>query len=189
MTSRLALGDYIPWPFVGVTVLLVVFILVTPVLLSIGGAPGITTEAELIVDRVVGEPTYHLYVRALGATDRYAEIRLGIANDFGWDGTHGVAWSDLVWSNWTNDSDVLELDLMTPFNPVAVNVSALYSGSGGSALYVGTFAFFVSGTVAAGETLFAASSTPGVAVPSSTAVSNSTLPLTILLVSSGTGGI
>lgn len=189
MTSRMQLGDYIPWPFVGVTVLLVVFILVTPVLLSIGSAPGITSEAELIVDRVAGEPNLHFYVRALGSTDRYAEIRLGLADDFGWDGSGGVPWSTLVWGAWTNESDVLELSLNSSANPVAVNVTALFVSSGGNALYVGILAFFVSGSSTSGETLFAASQTSGVAVPASTAVSNSTLPLTILLVTSSTGGI
>ena len=187
MNGERTLGDYIPWPFVGVTVLLVVFILVTPVLLSIGTAPGITTEAELIVDRVTGEPTFHLYVRALGATDRYAMIRLGLAYDFSWDGIHGVPWSQLAFTAWTNESDALELDLETDYNPVAVNVSADYVSSGGSALYVGILAFFVAGSATSGETLFAASSTSGIAVPSSIAVSNSTLPLTVLLVSSGSG--
>lgn len=189
MTTRMQLGDYIPWPFVGVTVLLVVFILVTPVLLSIGSAPGITSEAELIVDRVVGQSTLSFYVRALGATDRYAEIRLGLADDFGWDGSGGVPWSNLVWGSWTNESNVLELSLTSAANPVAVNVSAFFVSAGGNALYVGILAFFVGGSSASGETLYAASSTSGVAVPSSTAVSNSSLPLTILLVTNSMGGI
>jgi len=185
----MTIGDYIPWPFVGVTVLLVVFILVTPVLLSIGSAPGITTEAELIVDRVVGESTLHFYVRALGAAERYATIRLSLADDFGWDGTHGVPWSSLSWDSWTNETDTLELDLITGANPVAVNVTALFVSSGGSALYAGVLAFFVAGSSASGETLFAASETSGIAVPASTAVSNATLPLTILLATASTGGV
>jgi len=186
VTARVALGDYIPWPFVGVAVLLVVFILVTPVLLSIS-SPGLTSNAELIVDRSPSGTGFNFYVRAIGTTDRYTEVRLGLATGFAWDGIRPVPWSGLDWTSWTNQSDTLEIETTSAANPVAVNVSAQYVSSGGNALYVGVLAFYVAGNPVSGQTLFIATATSGISVPSSAAFSNVTLPLAIRLASSGSG--
>jgi hypothetical protein len=190
VNSRIALGDFIPWPFVGVTVLLVVFIIVTPVLLSIGSGPGITTNAELIVDRLPGASGTNLYVRATGTADRYAYIHVGLADGFAWDGIHAVPWSRLAWTQWSNQSETLGIEVSTIDDPVAVNISALYVSAGGSALYVGILAFYVGGTPASGEVLYVATLTSGVSVPPNpTTVSNSSFPLPIGLAASGSGGV
>ena len=94
------------------------------------------------------------------------------------------------WTQWSNQTETLEIELSTIDNPVAVNVTASYVSSGGSALYEGTLAFFVAGTPATGEALYLASSTAGISVPPSPqAVSNSSFPLAIRLAAIGPGGV
>jgi hypothetical protein len=183
--SRRRIGDFAPLPLAAVVTLLIVLILFIPVLISTGQpAVGIFTQAELIVDRIPGNGTTHLYVHGVGTTSRYTEIWVGLASGFDWSGSGGVPWASLNWGKWTNKSDVLSLSLSTTENPVAVNVTAYYVSPGGeSADYVGVLAFYVSpATSSTGEVLYSATQTPGLGLPSTpTPVDNSSLPLTILL--------
>ena len=184
------LGAYAPLPLVGVAALLVVLIVFTPLLVlnTRQPTPGILTQAELVVDREYGNSTMHFYVWALGETIRYDSIHVGIASAFGWAGSSAVAWSNLTWSQWDNASGVLSVIVSTSANPVALNITAHYVSPSGTAWYVGLLAFYVwSSTPPGSESLIAQSGTSGVAVPSSTSVSNSSLPLDILLHNAGSG--
>ena len=184
LAPRRRIGDYAPLPLAATATLLIVLILFTPVLVSTGQpAPGIFTQAELIVDRISGNGTTHLYVHGLGTTSRYSEIWVGIASGFDWFGSGGVPWATLNWSAWTNESEVLSLSILTAENPVAVNVTAYYTSPGGTAWYVGVLAFYVGpGPGPSGEALYSSTQTSGLGLPSApTPVDNSSLPLTILL--------
>ncbi len=184
-------GEYAPWPLVGVVALLVVLIVLTPVLISDGQpAPGVLTQAELIVDRVSGINVTHFYVRGLATTVRYASLLVGVAGNFSWGGTGTPPWPGLHYSLRYNDTMVLSLGFSSYLNPVALNISASYASPQGTALYVAEVAFYVgpaaSGT---GELLYAASAFPTVAVPSTpTPVDNASLPLPILLELASSGG-
>ena len=177
-------GAYAPWPLVGVALILVVLIVLTPVLVSPGQpAPGVLTQAELIVDRVSGVNATHFYIRGLGTTVRYAGIWVGIAANFSWSGSGNPDWNALRYSTVLNQSEVLSLGFALTENPVALNISAYYVSPGGNALYVGEVAFYVGpASGAPGDVLYAASALSGVAVPGSpTPVNNASLPLPILL--------
>jgi hypothetical protein len=182
------LGVYAPWPLVGVTVLLIALIVFTPVLVSSSShrpAPGILTQAELVVDKVAGNASFHFYVWALGEEIRYDEIRIGVATSFNWTGAAGLNWSRVNWTEWHNGTDVLSEIVVTAANPVALNISAYYSPFGG-AWYVGMIAFYdASGSSPGSESLYSTSNTAGIAVTSPLAVSNDTLPAVILLHSAG----
>lgn len=181
-------GRYAPLPLVAVAVLLVVLILITPVLISYGQpAPGIFTQADLIVDEVSGNGTMHFYVTGVGTTTRYALIWAGIAVGFNWSASGSVPWGTLNWTIWQKPSDVVSVVLASSANPVAVNITAYYVSSGGDAVYAGILAFYV-GTSPSGEVLNLASATSGVVVPSSISVDNSSLPYPIPLAKVGTGG-
>lgn len=184
LRSRLARARrYAPMPLVAVAVLLVVLILITPALLSSGQpAPGILTQAELVVDRLPNNATMHFYVHGLGTTVRYQEIWVGLSSDFGWDGRGSVNWTGLNWTTWQNDSNVIETSLSTRENPVAVNVTAYYVSPGGNAWYVGVIAFFVTLTSSTPQLYLASGGSHSVAIPSSpVTVDNSSLPLPITL--------
>jgi hypothetical protein len=182
LAPRWRLRDYAPLPLVAVAALLVVLILFIPVLISTGQpAPGILTQAELIVDRIPGNATTHLYVHALGTTARYSEIWLGLAGGFDWSGAGTPIWSSLNWTTWWNESDVLSVSVAAAENPVGVNVTAQYVSPGGCARYVGVMAFFVGPAAGGGDALYSASPS-GLGLPSAPVpVDNSSLPLTILL--------
>ena len=188
--SRRRIEPYAPWPLVGVVLLLVIVIILTPVLQSIGQpGPGLLSSAELVVDKIAGNTTVHFYVRGLGTTVRYAQIRVGIAIPFSWDGSARLDWSALTWGTWYNSTNVLTLVVETQQNPVALNVSAYYESPSGSTWYAGVVAFYVAASASStGESLYSATSTSGVAVTSPLAVSNTTLPLPILLANVGPGG-
>jgi hypothetical protein len=177
---------------VGVTLLLLALIIFTPQLVSNGRQPavGILTQAELVVDKVAGNSTFHFYVWALGEEIRYNQIHVGIATAFNWAGNTTVVWANLSWSRWYNGTDVLSEIVSTSDNPVALNISAFYysPSTSSSTWYVGVFAFFVGSTPASGESLYSATATSGVAVTSPLVVSNSTLPAVILLSNVGPGG-
>ena len=181
--------QYAPWPFVGVAVLLVILILVTPILLSTGThpAPGVLTEAILVVDRVPGENLTFFYVLAYGEAIRYSGVRVGVADDFGWNGG-SVNWSGLRWTTYHNVSNTVAVPFNSSSNPVAVNVSAHYLSSAGNALYVGELAFYV-GQSSSGATVYSSSATPGVFAPAPTPVSNSTQPFYIILTTAKAGGV
>jgi hypothetical protein len=182
------LRRYAPLPLVAVTVLLLVLILITPVLISTGQpAPGILTQADLIVDRVSGNGTMHFYVTGVGTTTRYTSIWVGVAIGFNWTATGPVPWSKLNWTNWQNESDVITVVVATTANPVALNVTAYYVSPGGSAVYAGIVAFYVSISPGS-EVLNSASATSGVTVLGSQPVDNSTLPYPIPLAKVASGG-
>jgi len=188
--ARGRLGIYAPWPLVGVSLLLVLMILLTPVLVRNGKpAPGILTQAELVVDKTVTNSSFHFYVWALGETIRYDEIRIGVASSFNWTGTNSISWNRLTWTQWNNDSDTLSVIVSTAANPVALNISAHYTSPSGSTWYVGLLAFYTSpASSSGGESLYSATATSGVAVPSPLGVNNDTLPVAILLANAGPGG-
>ena len=186
------LGVYAPWPLVGVTVLLVALIVFTPQLLSIGSrhpGVGILTQAELVVDKIPGNATFHFYVWALGEEIRYDVINVGVATLFNWTGTTAVNWSAINWTEWHNGTNVLSVIVSSTANPVALNISAFYSSpsTGSSTWYVGVFAFYVS-VSSGGESLYSTSPTPGVAVPPPGYSVSNGLPDPILLHNAGPGG-
>lgn len=184
-------GAFAPWPLVGVVLLLVLLIVLTPVLNTNSNqpGPGLLTQAELVVDKIPANGTVQFYVWALGETIRYDEIRIGVASSFNWTGTTAVAWNQLNWTDWHNGSDVLSITFGSMANPVALNISVHYVSPSGSTWYVGMIAFYVALTSPpSGESLYSSTPTSGVAVPSPVAVSNSTLPLAILLADVGPGG-
>lgn len=185
---RRRIGDYAPLPLVAVAILLIVLILFTPLLLPSGGqpAPGVLTQAELIVDRISGNQTTHFYIHALGTTARYTEIWVGLASGFDYS-TLGTSWARLNWSTWTNESDVLSVIVSSIENPVGLNVTAYYTSPGGTAWYVGVVALYVV-TGSTGPTLYFATPTPGLGLPGPTPVDNTSLPLTILLPLTPSGG-
>lgn len=184
------LGVFAPWPLVGVTVLLIALIVFTPVLVANAHqpGPGILTQAELVVDRVAGNATFHFYVWALGEEIRYQEMYVGVATSFHWTGNSSVPWSTLNWTRWHNASNVLSEIVESTANPVALNIYAYYYSASGSTWYVGVIAFYVGGTLSSGETLYSASETSGVTLTSPLAVSNDTLPTVVLLHNAGSGG-
>jgi hypothetical protein len=188
LSGRRRLGRYLPWPLVGVAIVLGVLIVLTPVLLSLGGPPAagsVFTQAELIVDRVPGGNTTHFYVRAIGATVRYAAIEVSWASGFSWTGTGTPDWAGLNWTIATNVTDFLSVTVSSAANPIALNVSAYYD-SNGIALYVGVFAFYVtnaSGSPA--DSLLGVTPTPGVALATATAIAS--LPILVPLADVGAG--
>jgi hypothetical protein len=173
---------WFPWPFVGVSVILAVLVLVTPVLIGSGPpAPGsIFTQGEFDVDRAPGGNTTNFYVHALSETVRYSSISIGIATDFTFS-NGSFPTTPLDWS-WTNGTGLLELGVEIPQVPggsVAVNVSAEYV-SGGTAYYGGLFAFgLFNGSSGDSLSIAISPSTPGIGAPSSVLVSD--LPLSIAL--------
>lgn len=183
--GRRRVEDLAPLPFVGVSLLLLVLIIATPVLTGQSNGGGILTQAELIVDALPGNLSTHYYVRGLSTTARYAEINLGFASGFNWTGSFPTG--ALNWTDWQNASSVLAVDQATLDDPVAVNVTVLYSVDGVNALYAGLLAFDVgTPTGSSTETLTVVSATSGIS-GFSTPVTD--LPVPILLAYVGTGGI
>lgn len=180
-------GAYAPLPFVGTTTLLLVLILLTPTLISIGEpAPGLLTQAYLEVDRVQGSNVTHFYVRPEGATVRYAQVWVGLdenRTNIAWTGGGSPDWAGLNFSQFWNATDVVLLGFNSTANPVAVNVAACYESGSGNEFYQGDFAFYA-GTSSGVATLFAASS--DVTVPSSTPIDNASLPYLITLPATST---
>jgi hypothetical protein len=182
MASRY--GHLFPWPFVAVSLLLVVLIVATPLLTGQPSGGSFLTQAYLIVDGLPGSDSTHFYVRGLTTTARYSEINLGLAAGFNWTGSFPTTL--LNWTNWTNASSVLSVDRVANADPVAVNVSALYTSDGVNALYVGVVAVYV-GTPAGSMTpmFYVVSTTPGIGAYSGPVT---TLPYSIPLYYAGTGG-
>jgi hypothetical protein len=170
----------------------VALIVLTPVLVSNSHqpGPGLLTQAELVVDKVPSNATLHFYTWALGETIRYDEIRVGVATSFNWTGTSPMPWATLNWTRWYNGSEVLSVIVSSAANPVALNISAYYVSPSGSTWYVGLLSFYVLQAPSSGsESLYSATATSGVVVASPIAVSNSTLPVPILLADVGPGGV
>jgi hypothetical protein len=174
-----------PGPLVGIALLLAILIVLTPILTSNGqpAAGSIFSQAELIVDALPGNNSTHFYVRALSSTARFSEIRFSLAGGFNWTGAfpRGI----LNWTEWQNASEVVSISALTTDNPVAVNVTALYSANGASAYYVGLLALdFGYPPGSSGETLSVASATSGIS-GFSTPVTNLPLPITLVDVGPG----
>jgi hypothetical protein len=185
------LGIFAPWPLVGIALILVAFIIFTPELItnSHQPGPGLLTQAELIVDKIPSNPTLHFYIWALGETIRYDEIRVGVATSFNWTGSGPMPWSQLNWTYWDNNSDVLSMIFGSSANPVALNISVHYISPSGSTWYVGELSFYVLTATPSGSQSLYSAATSGVSVASPLAVSNDTLPVAILLANVGSGGV
>jgi hypothetical protein len=182
--GRRRFEEFAPLPLVGVALLLVVLIIATPVLTGQSSSGGLLTQAELIVDALPGNNSTHYYVTGLSTTTRYAELNLGFAFGFNWTGAFPSG--PLNWTDWTNESGVLAVDRAVFEDPVAVNVSALYSVNGANALYVALLAFDVGVPPgSATEALTVVSATAGIGGFSTPVVD---LPVPILLSYAGTGG-
>ena len=183
MTSPSGARALFPTPLVGAATILLVLILLTPVLINSGvpAAGTIFTQAELIVDHPGGSSATHFYLHAIGNV-RYAELSIGFARNYDWD--HPPPIQALVWGNWTNGTDLVEISAATLHTTVAVNVSAYYATAHeGNAWYVAILGFEV-----VDNTMFLRSYTTGVDVPRSVSLSGAQLPLPILLSDIGSGG-
>jgi hypothetical protein len=163
------------WPFIGVVVLLVVLILMTPSLFS-SGAGSLPTRAQLIVDRPDPGGNTSFYVDSIGTSTRYQVIAVGLARLPDWPFI-GSASAVSRW-NWTNSTQTLILMVSAATNPVAVNVSVKYTDpSGVSAKYIGVYGFDFNTTTL---TLNAENLLPGgTAPPASTPMAD--LPIYLLL--------
>lgn len=171
---------WFPIPLVGATAILVVLIVFTPVLFASGppAAGTFETQAELIVDQVAPGANLTFYVHAVGPTVRYARIDLGLAEGFAWSGLCPP--SGLAFRSWANRSSVVEAELGTPDDPVALRMTAIYTAGGTTANYSAELAFD-----AAGGTLTIAACF-GVTAPS-TPLALASLPV-VLLPTGSTGG-
>jgi hypothetical protein len=130
------------WPFVGLTVLLVLLILATPGLIGTGGplAASGAAAACLDLDHYPGGNVTRFLVEACIGDVRYSELTLRLAAHPGWPvvaSTHNLSWGyplNVSESDWAAES--------TLANPVALNVSAVYVDSAGTTVtYVGAYAF------------------------------------------------
>jgi len=177
---RGVLAQLFPWPFVGVVVLLVVLIFLTPNLL-LNGAPAagsLATQAELIVDRAPGNNTTHFYVNGLG-TVRYAEIRAYVATNVSWPPPPSA--SNLSWVNLSYSANALSAIFSSAANPLALNVSVTYVDAAGTGVeYYGSYTFYFGDT-----TLEVVPLAPGLANVTPTPIAS--LPLTLLLTATAPG--
>ena len=167
------MAAWFPPPLVGVALLLVVLIFLTPNLLSTGSPAAGTypTQAELLVDRGTLEPNVtHLYVKSVGNV-RYANLTMALATNLTWPvSLHET----IVWNATTVENDSLYISETTTANPVAVNVTATYvDPTGTTVVYGGAYAFYFQGNNLYTEVLSTAGSVP----PTTLAA----LPLYILL--------
>ncbi|MGC2290162.1 MAG: hypothetical protein WA688_09965 [Thermoplasmata archaeon] len=163
------------WPFVGVAVLLIVLIILTPNLFSTGAA-GLETRAQLIVERAAAGGNTSFYVESIGTSTLYRSVAVGLAPLPSWP-YNGIA-SDVHGWSWTNGTDTLVLVATNATNPVAVNVTVKYiDPSGVSTEYVGVYGFNLNDTTLA---LQAVNLLPGAAAPpGSTPLAD--LPIFLLL--------
>jgi hypothetical protein len=180
---------FFPAPLVATALLLVLLILLTPVLVPNGPPAGgtIFTEAQLTVDRASSNLTnYYLHSPELSV--RYALIEVWSATGFNWTG--GFPSGGLNWSEVVDQSSLLAFQFNSSANPIVLNITILYTYSGGQAYYVGEFAFFVGFPSGSSTlTLFSVTTTSGTSLPpgvSSTPVSD--LPGYGLIVLADVGG-
>ncbi len=176
------LAQLFPWPFVGVVVLLVVLVLITPNLLSSGAGPAagsLAAQAELVIDRTVDNATVHLYVHGVGMV-RYTSISIAWITNLSWPPP-----AHLSPANWTNRSwvnNTLGLVATSGADPLAVNVTAIYVDPSGQVVwYVGAYAFHV-----ASDLLFTTDLAAGAAPVTPTAIAN--LPIAFPLTGVAPGG-
>jgi hypothetical protein len=175
MTTRWErVGRFFPLPLVSVAVLLIILIFITPNLTSPAGT--LPTQAELLVDRVVGVNVTNFYVRAIG-TARYDVVSVSLAKNAVWPPVLPPS-PPLNFSNTTSQTNTLGIGVSTPLNPVALNVTAVYRGTSGTCVeYVGTYVFY---TVFATQTLEYVDLTPS-STGGTQSAAVSSLPLPLLL--------
>jgi len=163
------------WPLIGIVVLLVVLILLTPNLFSTS-AGGLQTRAQLVVDRAPTGDVTNFYVESIGTSVRYQSIAVGLVGLPSWPFTGAV--SKLTAWNWTNGTETLVLVVSNTTNPLAVNVTVKYvDPSGFTAEYVGVYGFYLN---AATRMLEAITLLPGASAPP-TATPLTDLPIFLLL--------
>ena len=180
--DREAWGRYFPLPFVGVSVLLVLLIFLTPNLL-LGGRPAagsLATEAELTIDRAPGANVTHFYVNGL-STVRYTVIRALICTNLTWPAPTSL--SNLTWTNVSWGTDVLAAQFASAADPLAVNVTATYVDAAGTAVeYYAIYEFDLAGGSLYGAPLVAGESSFG-------ATPLASLPITLLLTATTPGAV
>jgi hypothetical protein len=162
VNRRESLNRYFPAPLVATTLLLVLLILLTPVLVPNGQpAPGtIFTQAELTVDSTGASNLTNFYLHSPESNVRYAQVEVYSAVGFNWSG--GFPSPPLDWTPVVNQSDLVAFYFNATANPIALNITILYSAAGSQAYYVGVFAFYVGyGPGSSGLELFTVSTTPG----------------------------
>jgi hypothetical protein len=155
----------VQWPFVGVAVLLVVLIILTPNLFS-SSSGGLQARAQLIVDRASVNGNTSFYVDSIGTSTRYSSVEIGLAPLPTWP-YHGSLTTVSGWS-WNNGSATLVLIASTATNPVAVNVTVKYVDPSGIATeYVGVYGFYLNVTTASLDaiTLLPGTSAPAAITP------------------------
>jgi hypothetical protein len=163
------------WPFVGVVVLLILLIILTPDLFS-SAASGLQTRAQLIVERVAPGGNTSFYVESIGTSTVYQAIDVALAPLPSWpyagSGTGLRNWT------WTNATNTLVLVATNAMNPVVVNVTVKYTGTSGvSTEYVGVYGFYLNATTL---TLDAVNLLPGgTAPPASTPLADLPIYLTL----------
>ncbi|HUI38622.1 MAG TPA: hypothetical protein VLY85_03220, partial [Thermoplasmata archaeon] len=155
-------------------------IIITPNLVSIGrpAAGSLETEAELLVDRATNQNVTHIYVKGVDDV-RYTSIVISLNGSVPWppSGTAPSGFPNV--SNWT---DVIVAALVTPLNPVAVNVTAVYVDANNvTARYTGLYEFNVSSGMLYSEAL-----APAAGSIASTPLND--LPITFFLEIASVGG-
>jgi hypothetical protein len=165
------------WPFIGVALVLVVLIILTPDLFATGQA-GLQTRAQLIVERPTTGGDTGYYVESIGTSTLYQSIAIGIVRLPFWP-YNGTSTELRNWS-WTNASNVLVWIATNSTNPVAVNVTVVYASSAGlTTEYIGVYGFDLNSTT---MTLQAISLLPGETVPAfSTPLSQLPIFLTLAI--------
>ncbi|MCI4363622.1 MAG: hypothetical protein L3K13_04885 [Thermoplasmata archaeon] len=185
-TRALAAGP-VQWPLIGVATLLVLLLLLTPSLLSPGspvaGSP--QTQAVLVVFYGAAGAGNQSEFQVQGVEPAvYAHIWVGIAHAIPWPPVHGGR--NLTFGRWVNTTNQFSDSVLASPMPLAVNVTAVFTDrSGGTAYYVGLYAFNVSGSSLVILTL-----TPSLAgeAPASLPLSELPVPLPLALVPAGSRG-
>lgn len=134
-------ADLFPIPLVGATAILLVLIVFTPVLFASGppAAGSFETQGLLIVDQGSSATNITFYVHAVGPAVLYSNISIGLAGGFPWTGACPV--SGLHFTTWLNRSETIEADLGSALDPVAAQVSAVYTEGGLTADYAAELVF------------------------------------------------
>jgi hypothetical protein len=180
--DRAAWARYFPLPFVGVSVLLVLLIFLTPNLLLGGGpaAGSLAAQAELTIDHPPSGNVTHFYVNGL-STVRYEVVQAWMCTNLTWPAPSSL--SNLTWLNASWGTGELAAEFSTSANPVAVNVTATYVDATGSSVeYYAIYEFYLGS-----GSLQGASLAPGQTSFGSTPLSS--LPVTLLLASTTPGTV
>ena len=149
------------WPFIGIVVLLIALIILTPNLFSSGTA-SLETRAQLIVERATPAGNTSFYVESIGASTLYESIVVGFAPLPAWP--YSGTGKDVGNWTWVNASETLALISTSALNPVVVNVTVVYAvpSTGVLTEYVGMYGFYLNAT---SLNLEASNLLPGAAAP------------------------